>query len=297
MPDKYDAIIIGSGIGGLTCGAFLTRAGMRVLVLEQHTKIGGYAHSFKRKGFVFESGIHSVPMSENGLIMHLLRLLGIDNNVETLEHPEMYSVSMPELSMAIPSKKDEIYDFLLRSFSDQKENLQKLFSESANFYNNIVDPMFNFEKTFQEMNREFVSQYHNRSYNHFIRSIISNEKLKLLLFGQWPYVGSSPDYSPNLFTFMMFLVHIIEGSHCCRGGFSVLASSLASVIINGGGKVQAHSRVTSIIVEKKIARGVCLDNNTEFEADLVVSNISPYIVHNTLLKEEHQSRRWKKKDN
>ena len=60
----FDAVIIGSGIGGLTCGAFLTRAGMRVCVLEQHSKIGGYAHSFKRKKFTFESGIHSVSMSD-----------------------------------------------------------------------------------------------------------------------------------------------------------------------------------------------------------------------------------------
>ena len=86
MSQRYDAVIIGSVICGLTCGAFLARAGMCVLVLEQHVKIGGYAHNFKRRKFTFESGIHSVAMSEGGLVTHLLRLLGVDELIPDNTH-------------------------------------------------------------------------------------------------------------------------------------------------------------------------------------------------------------------
>ena len=78
MKPNYDVIVIGAGIGGLTAAAFLARGGRKVLVLEQHSKIGGYAHSFNRRSFSFESGIHSAPMGQRGVIMHLLRLLGVD---------------------------------------------------------------------------------------------------------------------------------------------------------------------------------------------------------------------------
>lgn len=47
----YDAIIVGSGVGGLTCGALLSKRGYKVLVLEQHYQVGGYCSSFRRKGF------------------------------------------------------------------------------------------------------------------------------------------------------------------------------------------------------------------------------------------------------
>ena len=61
----YDVIIIGSGISGLTCGAFLSMEGKKVLVLEKHFKIGGYTHTFKRKGFEWDVGIHYIGAVHN----------------------------------------------------------------------------------------------------------------------------------------------------------------------------------------------------------------------------------------
>lgn len=56
MPPNLDVIVIGSGIGGLTAGATLAKAGKRVLVLEQHDQAGGCCHTFIEKGFEFDVG-------------------------------------------------------------------------------------------------------------------------------------------------------------------------------------------------------------------------------------------------
>ena len=58
IPKDIDAIIIGSGIGGLTCAGLLSRAGKRVLVLEQHYIAGGCTHSFEEHGYEFDTGLH-----------------------------------------------------------------------------------------------------------------------------------------------------------------------------------------------------------------------------------------------
>ena len=56
LKDRYDAVVIGAGIGGLTCGAFLAKEGLSVLVAEQASKPGGYCVSFQRRGFIFDAG-------------------------------------------------------------------------------------------------------------------------------------------------------------------------------------------------------------------------------------------------
>lgn len=68
--DTYDAVIIGAGISGLVCGCFLAKAGMKVLIAEQHFKPGGYCTSFKRNGFTFDAAAHSFGSYRAGGIMN-----------------------------------------------------------------------------------------------------------------------------------------------------------------------------------------------------------------------------------
>lgn len=56
VPKNLDVIVIGSGIGGLTAGATLAKAGKKVLVLEQHDQAGGCCHTYIEKGFEFDVG-------------------------------------------------------------------------------------------------------------------------------------------------------------------------------------------------------------------------------------------------
>ncbi len=295
MSQKYDAIILGSGVGGLTCGAFLARAGMKVLVLEQHTKIGGYAHNFKRRKFIFESGIHSVSLGQNGFIMHLLRLLGIENKIETIEFPEMFGVKNPEFSMVMPAKKEEICDYLYGTFPHQKDNIDNFIKEIDSFKRNIIDPQLNDDSKFTHENVSFVSQFHNQSYKSFLDNLFTDDKLRYLFSGQWPYVGSSPEYGPALFSFMMFLVHFLEGSHFCKNGFSTIADALASVITECGGDVKTRSRALSLAVRGKQAYSVTTIKGEEYEADTFVSNINPHLLHNELIEEPYRGKRWQKR--
>ena len=72
MDRDFDVIILGSGIGGLTCGAFLASSGMRVLVLEKHTRIGGYTLLQAQAIQIRISGTFDSCRPER-FIMHLLK--------------------------------------------------------------------------------------------------------------------------------------------------------------------------------------------------------------------------------
>ena len=73
MGKDYDVIIIGSGIGGITCGALLSNAGYKTLVLEKHYLLGGRASSYKKDGCIVDTFIHMVGETERGPLRDILK--------------------------------------------------------------------------------------------------------------------------------------------------------------------------------------------------------------------------------
>ena len=63
--DSYDAIVIGAGVGGLVCANLLVRSGLKVLLVEQHSMVGGYCSTFRRKGYTFDAATHFYPLLGN----------------------------------------------------------------------------------------------------------------------------------------------------------------------------------------------------------------------------------------
>ena len=63
----YPTVVIGAGLGGLVCAAYLAKQGVPVTVVEQHSIPGGYATSFERAGgkFTFEVSLHGTSINSN----------------------------------------------------------------------------------------------------------------------------------------------------------------------------------------------------------------------------------------
>ncbi len=292
MDRDFDAIVIGSGIGGLTSGAFLARSGMKVLVLEKHIRIGGYSHCFKRKQFRFESAIHSIPMGKDGLIMHLLKQLGVENSITTEEHKSMYQSRWSDFSYSMPVWYHQIIEKLGEDFPHQRSNLMKMFDEMRPFYDSFISPARAGSLVETDHYRSFISSYQNRNFKSYIDSYIEDEKLRRIFYSQWFFGGTPPSNAPVAFYVLMFIVHAMEGSHFVTGGFDKLATALASAITSSGGEVRTRSEVKEIKIEGGRAHTACLTNGDSFSADYFVSNISPYILHREIISQESRNKIW-----
>jgi len=297
MGENWDAVFIGSGISALTCGAFLAKAGLRVRVLEQHTRIGGYAHSFTRKPFRFESGIHSVPMGQNGYIFTLLKALGVDQEIETVSHNCMYSAGIGDKRFIVPSEPSQIREWFFSTFPADRADLQALFDDMAHLYDEVVGPLLQFEPKGNETNPSILSKYLDHNYRSYIESYIKNPELRDLFFAQWPFAGVTPESASTTFFTLLFYVHAVEGTHYIKGGFERLADVLASVITAHGGKVTTSCTVTSLHCENGLVHHAELDSEETICGKHFISNASPRNLVEHLINKKDTNRLWVRRSN
>jgi all-trans-retinol 13,14-reductase len=131
--EKYDTIVIGSGIGGLTAAAFLSKEGQKVLVLERHYTAGGFTHIFKRNGYEWDVGIHYIGEVQrpNSAIRRMFDYIS-DGKLQWADMGRVYD-------RIIIGKKE--YEFV-KGVENFKEKLIGYFPEEKNAINQYVDLIF-----------------------------------------------------------------------------------------------------------------------------------------------------------
>jgi len=117
----YDAVIIGAGISGLVCGCYLAKAGLKVLIAEQHHKPGGYCTSFHRHGFLFDAAAHSFGgYRRDGIVRKVFEDLNISDKVSITRYDPSDVIITPDYRIS----------FHLTSMKQSKA-LKKLFRKKA----------------------------------------------------------------------------------------------------------------------------------------------------------------------
>jgi phytoene dehydrogenase-like protein len=117
--ESADAIIIGAGVGGLTAAAHLARAGCKVIVLEQDSHIGGTAHVFKRGGFTFPTGPHSITVPE--YIADSLYEMGVEKHLSFMR--DHFQVLRGSLDIMISQPLDHVAEQLLENFPEERKGI------------------------------------------------------------------------------------------------------------------------------------------------------------------------------
>ncbi|MGM0461878.1 MAG: phytoene desaturase family protein [Fibrobacterota bacterium] len=283
-------VIIGTGLSGLTTGAFLAQKGHEVTLIDQHYQIGGCAHNFSRKHYTFEAAIHTAPLSEDGVIFSLLQQLGLDGEIVPVEQDEMFRVTTSHASYCIPQKKEDIQNYFYTVFPHESSGLNRFFTDLEEMRDKMFTLFTPDKKGYLDKDPEFSRKFQGRSYSSYLESLFTDPELIAVLGGQWPYVGISPEYGSRLFLTMLFATHYFNGSHSVKGGFARLAECLAQYIQKRGGHIVLRKEVRGFSGENKRITTVHTET-ASYEGDCIVSDINPYLLHTKLLPENMRSRR------
>ncbi len=301
MQKKYDIIIIGSGISGLCCGALLSMEGKRVLILEKHFKIGGYTHTFKRKGFEWDVGIHYVGSVHNKKSFPRKVFDKIsNNNLKWQKMNENYDrMIFPDKSYDFIAPKTKFIEKMKEYFPENTSDIDK-YIELVSKVNKTCIKYFS-AKTLSGISEVFFRGYLTKNFLKYsnmttfdaLSKITSNTKLIGVLTGQWGDYGLPPNES-SFVMHCMIVNHYFDGANYPIGGSRMIAETIVPVIIGNGGEVIKSCSVDKIWVENGvIAKGVILESGRRIRADNVISSAG---VANTLgkfLREEKNINNYK----
>ncbi|MCX6254711.1 MAG: NAD(P)/FAD-dependent oxidoreductase [Bacteroidia bacterium] len=253
---KYDIIIIGAGLGGLTAGAKLAKEGKKVLVIEQHSKPGGCATSFKRGDFTMEVGLHEMDgPSPHDMKTRIFNELEVFDNVRFIKVPEFYHFVNDRIKITVPHDPAEAMGKLKEAFPGENEGIDAFFSQ-------ILNPK---RKLAENENAK------EKSLGEFLDSIIRNEDLKLVLLGNLGYFHDDP-YSISLTYYSVAQgSYYSGGASYIKGGSQKLSDHLADYIQRHGGTVVLNHLVTAIIKENNKLVGVTYRKKRDSSPETIIA--------------------------
>jgi len=302
VPEHLDAIIIGSGIGGMTTGAIMAKAGKRVLILEQHDQAGGCCHSFIDKGYEWDVGIHYIgEMGRQTLNKTLLDQISsgqiewapLDDEFDVVQIG--YDKGDGARTYPVTTGMEQWTSLLKKQFPndhkaiDEFMRLLKLTSKSSTVHGALkLAPLWLVRLALTTgllslLTNLFRPEY-TRSLLEVVTGITDNKDLQTMFMYCWGDYGCPPSKTTFIMQATLNRHFMRGGSHYPVGGSSEIAYNILPVIEAAGGRVLVRANVTDILERAGKVCGVRVSKGTETHEILAPLVISSAGLYNTFQK-------------
>jgi prolycopene isomerase len=297
---EYDAIIIGSGIGGLVTATQLSAKGAKVLVLESYVIPGGSSGYFDRAGYRFDVGASMIfGFGDRGTTNLLTRALAdVNVSIETIPDPVQIHYHLPDsLEVKVHRDYEKFLQELINIFPHEKEGIRRFYDECWKVFNclNVMELLSLEELGY--LTRVFFQhpfaclgllKYLPQNAGDIARRYIRDPKLlKFIDIECYCWSVMPADKTPTINAGMVFADRHYGGINYPKGGVGQIAQKLVEGLEKTGGEIRYKSRVKEIIVDRGRAVGVKLTDNTEFRAKRIISNATRWDTFEKLLPPEH----------
>lgn len=299
--EHWDAIVIGSGMGGMAAAAALSHVGHKVLLLEQHQTLGGLTHSFSRDGFTWDVGVHYLSEMAPGDRARALLDWLCDTPIDFAPLGSVYDTlhigDAPPLNLTRPYEaqerdlKDrypdeaEAIEAWIKAMRDGHQAMYAIFPTRAmpEFVGDILD----------FWNRRTIAKWCARTTKEVIDDLTDNPELAAVMTAQWGDHGGRPSKASFAMHALIAGAYLPSGSWYPVGGAAVYAEHILPTIRKNGGEARGGIRVDGLLFEGDTVVGVLTDDGSEIRASTVISDIGARETIDTLLPEDCRYEDWK----
>ena len=279
----WDAIVIGSGVGGLTASALLAKRGLKTLLLEKEAQVGGYAVSFRRGDYLFDAtGTFIGGCSEGGEFYQILREIEAHEEVDFIPIHHIRNI-YPGFEVHLRRGGFTAYtEALLNLFPEEEKGLKR--------YLALVQRVGEEIKSYSEMrlNKKILFpfyfwnllRFHRVSHKRILDRLFRGGEIKMALHT----LPTTEPPSKTSFLFVAILISkaLMEGVFYPKGGMGKVSEAMAKSFLRFGGEVHLETEVDRILVRDGRVEGVVTKDGSSFEAPLVLSDINPNLLKRML---------------
>ena len=297
--ERWDAVVIGSGMGGLTAAALLARkAGKKVLVLERHYTAGGYTHSFDRPGYSWDVGVHYIgecgrPDAPGRAAFDYLS----DGELKWAPMPDVYDRAVIGGRVyEFPSGEERLRERLTGYFPAEEGAIERYFRAvnaakraSGLYFAEKAVPRPIAWLAGVPMRAPFL-RWAGCTTREVLQELTKNEELMGVLTAQWGDYGLPPAES-SFGVHAIIAAHYFEGASYPVGGAARISETIAPAIERAGGEIVVGAEVSEILVEDGRAFGVRMADGRSIRAPLVISDAGARTTFGRLVKESRQGPR------
>ena len=297
---KYDAVIIGAGISGLTTAALLSKRNLKVCVVDAQFKPGGSCGIFKRKDVVFEQGSAMLyGFNESGYNPHRYVFNELEEPIDMIKHDHLYAINYDGHRIIFYEDIDKFIDELEKVFPNEKKNFKRFYSDLSNQYMKVIaeNPEFISPdamkkekglKSFLKHPIEYIRflGYMNKNTESILKKYFKNPEV----FNFFDKLTSTYCYTnvketPAILSSIMFVDNHFGGSYYPAGSTLNFIGKLEKVIEENNGDMIYNKEVEKILVENSKAVGVKLDDGTIINGEYIVNSGNVWNLYNKLLKD------------
>lgn len=270
---RYDAVVVGAGIGGLICANLLVRKGLSVLLVEQHYMVGGYCSTFRRAGYTFDAASHFYPLLGNPETITGRLLVDLGVRTEWVKMDPVDTFHFPDGSRFVVDADLETYRKKLNAmFPHERAALDTFFEDVREAY------LLGLLAYFRERATARLKPLQHLTLGDELQRRFRDPKLRLLLTADCPHWGSTPGNTSFVFDSMLRLSYFL-GNYYPVGGSQAFADDLARCFEEQGGEILMSTQVDRILVDQGRAVGIegetlrgSLRGPQRVAADVVVAN-------------------------
>ncbi|HET9117895.1 MAG TPA: NAD(P)/FAD-dependent oxidoreductase [Pseudonocardiaceae bacterium] len=294
MVERVNAVVVGAGLGGLAAAVTLAGGGKKTVVLEQHSMPGGYASSFQRDPYRFDTALHELSgLAPGGGMDTLYRQLGIWNRLRLNRLDPLYILRGPNRQIVAPADLFAYEAELIRNFPAQADQIRAYLDEAIAIYRDVrrltTDRATGHDPSLEEVVARYPAmvQASAETWDQMMARHLDDPQIRTVLGGFWGYMGLPPSQCAALMGAVITGTYHQHGGWYPEGGAQAISTALAEVLGEKGGEIRCGQRVTGFDVQGDRVLAVTTDQGLHLEPEVVVSNASAPTTFLELVGREH----------